>query len=172
MACRLHRPHGMSKVSSLATFMLSLLGVGAAIATLGLVVGRRDAAGARGAPAKLEPRLKVALAGAAASSCTSPRMMPRRSASPMALWDITALAGEGDVRRPATSTLYGGVERDDSSGARWLARATQAAGGEEFDEVDADDPAEIAADSVSMISQASRAAAAREPSDDDELSES
>jgi hypothetical protein len=78
---------------------------------------------------------------------------------------------QDEPTRPGVSGgAYDEYDRDGLT-AEWLARATQAPSWEEVEAGDADDPAEIAADSLSMISEASRHAAAFEFDEADELSD-
>jgi hypothetical protein len=86
---------------------------------------------------------------------------------PLAFWDAAAeLDTEDDLPR-ATHALgvadepYDSIDIEDAS-ATWLARATQSPTRPSSD--DLDDPAEIAADSMSMVSEASRSAASADPS--------
>jgi hypothetical protein len=65
---------------------------------------------------------------------------------------------------PGTFEAYDAIDTEDLS-SEWLSRATEAPFG---DGGDADDPAEIPADSLSMISDASRHAAAHDYEGDDE----
>lgn len=162
----------MSRLSSLRPLTLPLLATGAAIAVFSWVGGRREAPAARLTlgGGNLDSKNKASLARAVEKQEEeAAEGRPRRSVLPIAFWDIAEL--ERDEQRPTSSSeSYAAVDTDSSSGARWLARATQSPEGEELD--DRNDPAEIAADSLSMISEASRAAAGHDPSDaDDEASE-
>lgn len=156
----------MSRFASLETLTISLLAAGAAVATFSLVAGRREALAGRPVPGS-----KLVLGS---KSVSSGKDQPNGSASsvshrpvlPIAFWDAAELDGDD---HPASSVGHDVLESDAWSGGRWLARVTQAADADGFD--DLDDPAEIAADSVSMISQASRAAALREPEAADEADE-
>ena len=163
----------MSRLASLKHLTIPLLATGAAIAVFGLVAGRRQAragrstyGGKRGAR-NLDARNRAPLARAVDGRVKAVESRPRRPVLPVAFWDVAEL--DGDEQRPASSANYPMMDSEDSSGARWLARATQSPDGEEFD--DLDDPAEVAADSMSMISEASRAAAGLDPSDAEESSE-
>jgi hypothetical protein len=158
----------MSRLASLKPLTIPLLAAGAAIAVFSLVVaGRREAPAARVTyGGKLDAKNKATLSRAVEMQGKAAESRPRRPVLPIAFWDIAEL--DVDEQRPASSESYA-VDNDDSSGARWLARATQSPDGDEFD--DLDDPAEVAADSMSMISEASRAAAGLDPSDVDEASE-
>jgi hypothetical protein len=146
--------------------MLPLIGVGSAFAILGLCAARRPAKVAL--DARLEPH--------------QPRMQsgvhPRVSLDEADGSELGAFAPEltGDFwdaspdsdslpesygRPPGELEAYDALDPEDLS-AEWLTRATEApAGGRGAFEVD--DPAEIPADSISMISDASRHAAALEP---------
>lgn len=157
----------MSRLLSLKTLTIPLLAAGAAIAVFGLVAGRRDAPVARVTHGgKLDPKSKATLARTVEAK-EKADSRPRRPVLPIAFWDIAEL--DADDQRPASSEGYAATDSDDSSGARWLARATQSPDGDEFDDID--DPAEVAADSMSMISEASRAAAGLDPSELDESSD-
>lgn len=146
--------------------LLPILGVGSAVALLGLAAARRqrnhngNPLGTRGRRLEsgVHPRVAlddvdgeepVALGSefwdAAPESYSFMEQAPE-SFSPM---HTPARAGS-----PAEET-YDAIDTEDLTGA-WLARATEApAGGD--DEID--DPAEIPVDSMSMISDASRRAA-------------
>jgi hypothetical protein len=86
---------------------------------------------------------------------------------PLAFWDAAAeLDIEDDLPHPshALGTIddaYDSFDLEDAS-ATWLARATQSP--DPNGPSDVDDPAEIAADSMSMVSEASRLAAGADPS--------
>jgi hypothetical protein len=159
----------MSRLASLKHLTIPLLATGAAIAVFGLVAGRREArAGRASYGGKLAAGKKGAtLARAVDARVKAAESRPRRPVLPVAFWDAAEL--DGDEQRPASSASYPMMDSEDSSGARWLARATQSPDGDEFD--DLDDPAEVAADSMSMISEASRAAARLDPSDAEESSD-
>jgi hypothetical protein len=159
--------------------MLPILGVGSAFALLGLAAAHRRSR--RSAPP---------LAGGARPSGFHRRVdrgatPDEASFEPVTLsqfWDAAPESGsmqeESRLEEPLTLTLkpslpgesYDALDTEDLT-AEWLARATQAP---LFDDlgvgIDTDDPAEIAADSMSMISDASRKAAAFDGSgsDDDE----
>jgi hypothetical protein len=158
----------MSRLASLKHLTIPLLATGAAIAVFGLVAGRREArAGRARSGGKLATNKGATLARAVDARVKAAESRPRRPVLPVAFWDVAEL--DGDEQRPASSASYPMMDSEDSSGARWLARATQSPDGDEFD--DLDDPAEVAADSMSMISEASRAAARLDPSDPEESSE-
>jgi hypothetical protein len=146
--------------------MLPLLGVGSAFAILGLCAARRPARAAL--DARLQPR--------------DPRMQsgvhPRVSLDEADGSELAAFAPEltGDFwdaspdsdslpesygRPPGELEAYDAVDPEDLS-AEWLTRATEAPAGGGRGGFEVDDPAEIAADSISMISDASRRAAGRE----------
>lgn len=160
----------MSRRPSLKTLMLPLLAAGAALFVIGFVAARREAPAPRVSYiGKLDPKNDVSRARGVEAQEKASESRPRRPVLPIAFWDVTEL--DGEEPRPASSQSYAAMEdSDDASGARWLARATQSSDGD--DDLEArDDPAEVAADSMSMISEASRAAAGGEPSDEDELGE-
>lgn len=99
---------------------------------------------------------------------TGPLSLPRE------FWDA---APESELYADDTAPGSLAPEREaryrdgDGFTADWLARATQAPALDDEAREDADDPAEIAADSLSMISDASRYAAAPPGDDDDATSE-
>jgi hypothetical protein len=93
--------------------------------------------------------------------------LPRHVVLPLAFWDAAAeLDIEDDLPPPAHALgtiddAYDSFDLEDAS-ATWLARATQSS--DPNAPSDVDDPAEIAADSMSMVSEASRLAAGADPS--------
>jgi len=150
--------------------MLPIIGVGSAAALIGLVASRRAASRAdASSTSKQRPSGIVARrSGHAASSHALPELPDAPHGLPSGFWDA-APESTGDVAesRPPRYVL----ERDESSdrddlSADWLARATQAPLAADDE---SDDPAEIAADSLSMISDASRRAAAQAEDDDAEV---
>lgn len=160
MAWRLQHIHSMSVKT-----MLPLLGVGSALAILGLCAARRPAKAAF--DARLEPREhrmqsgvhpRVSLDEADGSELTA--FAPELTGD---FWDASPDSDsmpESYGRPPGELEAYDALDPEDLS-AEWLTRATEApAGGGRGLEVD--DPAEIPADSISMISDASRHAAAIE----------
>jgi hypothetical protein len=96
---------------------------------------------------------------------------PRHVVLPLAFWDAAAeLDTEDDLPRAShalgtSDEAYDSMAIEDAS-ATWLARATQSLTAPTSGEVD--DPAEIAADSISMVSEASRHAARPDPSEFDD----
>jgi len=151
--------------------MLPILGVGSAAVALGLAAARRRSS-----------RLDPLPAGASRRDRPS-GIHPRRDEAenellaPVVLgsefWDAApeseALLELEEQPRPAPAEAYDAIDIEDLS-AEWLSRATEApATDETLLGFDADDPAEVPADSLSMISQASRSAAAfdAEALDDD-----
>lgn len=151
---------------SIKTILISAFAASAAVAVVGLVSGRRDVLSRepspRGRPLAATKRTRLA------------ELPPRHMVLPIAFWDAAAdEESEDELPRDGSHALgspeepYDSIAPEDAS-VTWLARATQthAAGTEEID-----DPAEIAADSMSMISEASRSAADVDPSGfDDEPS--
>jgi hypothetical protein len=90
--------------------------------------------------------------------------LPRHVVLPLAFWDASAeLDTEDDLPSPEHALGTGDEAYDsiDDASAIWLARATQSTAPSA---ADVDDPAEIAADSISMVSEASRLAAGADPS--------
>jgi hypothetical protein len=155
--------------------MLPILGVGSAALAIGLAVRRNSSH--RAAPSPLDPitrrdrpsgiqsRLDIEDDELAAAV---PLTSEFWDAAPEAAPESEALL---ETLRPAALPgSYDSIDTEDLT-AEWLARATQAPGrGEVSGGYDLDDPAEIPADSMSMISQASRNAAAFDGSEheDDE----
>jgi hypothetical protein len=141
--------------------MLPLLGVGSAFAVLGLVASRRSAKptfdgtpapGERRMPSGVHPRVSLDDADAA------PAAAPELTSD---FWDASPESYSlDDLRARPASELesYDAIDPEDLS-AEWLTRATEAPAGAERGMFDLDDPAEIPADSISMISDASRHAA-------------
>jgi hypothetical protein len=157
------------------SILIPLLGAGAALAVVGLVFGRRDAISERevkrGGKAVARPK-----AVRAPKLFAVQEILPDQMVLPLAFWDATADLDTEDDLPLASHPLglseepYDSIDLEDAS-ATWLARATQTPGGITSSPVD--DPAEIAADSRSMVSDASRAAAGAEVADlDDEAAES
>jgi hypothetical protein len=156
--------------------MLPLLGVGSAFAILGLAAARRRS--------NNSVRAAAPSAGADERSLSSgvhPRVMldddadDANPAAPLTseFWDAApesySLAEESMRASPGTFEAYDAIDTEDLS-AEWLSRATEAPLVEDWSG-DADDPAEIPADSLSMISDASRHAAAFEYDGDEERDE-
>lgn len=94
------------------------------------------------------------------TSLEGPRSEP--TVLPIAFWDAASARLDDEdapptARAPSRLDAYDSIAPEDL-GVEWLGRATEA-----FEpSASADDPAEVAADSVSMVSQASRFAATRE----------
>lgn len=154
--------------------MLPILGVGSAVALLGLAASRRRSHGSLPASPPSE-RSERSL-----SSGVHPRVVLDEDASAPAapltseFWDAApesySLADESVRTAPGTFEAYDAIDTEDLS-AEWLSRATEARSGDDGTAADADDPAEIPADSLSMISDASRHAAAYPYEDDEESGE-
>jgi hypothetical protein len=151
--------------------LLPIFGVGSAVALLGLAAARRHSN--QRAARLSEQRL---------GSGVHPRVIlddegpfdPAFAAAPLTseFWDAEP------VSYPLSEHSAGAsLDADDSLDsedltAEWLARATQAPAIDDPSDADyVDDPAEIAADSLSMISDASRRAAAFEPDEPEPSSE-
>jgi hypothetical protein len=158
MAWRLQHIDSMSVKT-----MLPLLGVGSAFAILGLCAARRPAKAALDAP--LEPREHRMQSG------VHPRVsLDEADGSELAafapeltgdFWDASTdsdLLPDSYGRPPGELEAYDALDPEDLS-AEWLTRATEAPAGSGHGTFEVDDPAEIPADSISMISDASRHAA-------------
>ncbi len=166
VACRLQSTASMSVKS-----LLPILGVGSAFAILGLAASRRRSSGSLPASPPVAPGDERRQ-----SSGVHPRVMldenDAASAAPLTseFWDAApesySLAEESIRTAPGTFEAYDAVDTEDLS-AEWLTRATEAPSLNEQTGGDADDPAEIAADSLSMISDASRHAAVYAYEDED-----
>jgi hypothetical protein len=139
--------------------MLPILGAGAAVALLGLAAARRHSLsrGTRSAERRgsgVHPR--AALAGGGTEPGFAPVPLTRE------FWDA-APESYSFMEEHSRLEAYDSLDTEDLS-AEWLARATEApAQGAPSALDDIDDPAEIAADSLSMISDASRRAAQYDP---------
>jgi hypothetical protein len=151
--------------------MLPIIGVGSAAALIGLVASRRAASqGAASSTSRQRPSgIMVRRSDGAETSEALQDLPDTPHGLPHGFWDA---APESTAEEPPSLPSRHMRERDESSdrdslSAEWLARATQAPRGSDTDD-DADDPAEIPADSLSMISDASRYAAARADDDDSE----
>jgi hypothetical protein len=143
--------------------MLPFLGVGSAFAILGLCAARRPARRAiDNAPARREhrmqsgvhPRVSLAAAGDEELAALAPELTSD-------FWDPSpeSFAVADSLSRPASEReAYDALDPEDLS-AEWLTRATEAPPTPEAGLFDLDDPAEIPADSMSMVSEASRHAA-------------
>jgi hypothetical protein len=148
--------------------MLSVLGVGSAVALLGLAVARRHSSRVTRSG---EPRLgsgvhpRGALADGGADLAVAPVLLTSE------FWDAApesySLMEEQSLP-PASLEPYDSLDTEDLT-AEWLARATQAPAIDDLSAFDdLNDPAEIPADSLSMISDASRRAAAFDLDDEPE----
>jgi hypothetical protein len=155
--------------------MLPLLGVGSAFAILGLCAARRPARSALGRGLEpreqrmqsgVHPRVSLDDADAAELAALAPELTSD-------FWDASpdsSLLPDSYGRPPSEIEAYDALDPEDLS-AEWLTRATEAPARSGLGELDLDDPAEIAADSMSMISDASRHAAALDLDDLDEPDE-
>ncbi len=193
VACCLHLLRDMP----IKTAVIPILGAGAALAIIGFVAARRELPNqrlfARGTKAvKAVQAVQAAMTDsgteldrsrATAHARRSPTTLaagwinaaelPHDTVLPIAFWDAAAeLDADDEAHRRASLSesqdAYDTFDADELS-AEWLTRATQSPPGDEFDVLD--DPAEIAADSMSMISEASRSAASRDLTDADEEDE-
>jgi hypothetical protein len=153
-----------------AKTILPILGVGSAFAILGLAAARRKHGERIAREGVRERRLesgthpRVALDGDADDVAFTPAPLTSE------FWDAAPESSailEQSSRPGASLDSYDAIDTEDLS-AEWLARATEApALADEPGSDDADDPAEIPADSLSMISDASRRAAAFDDDDED-----
>ena len=156
--------------------MLPIIGVGSAAALIGLVASRRSASnGAANSTSRQRPSGITVRRG---GSSDAPEELPAPNGLPQGFWDAAPESTPYvDERAPyADESVSSRLvrEREESSDrddltAEWLARATQASSLDDAAESDADDPAEIPADSLSMISDASRYAAIPTDEDDDDI---
>jgi hypothetical protein len=146
--------------------MLPIIGVGSAFAILGLAAARRQSASSERAPAgpgKLQSGVfaRVEPTHPAASSDLDGVPVPLTSE----FWDAAPESYAVDSQTvqdyPPCPGVSGAGDETDMDGLteEWLARATQAPAWDDANAADFNDPAEIPADSLSMISEASRHAA-------------
>lgn len=149
--------------------MLPILGVGSAVAILGMAAVRRRASrAAEGGVARerresgVHPRVILDDADAELAAATPALTSDFWDASP------ESYAADSQGRLPNDFENYDALDPEDLS-AEWLTRATEAPAG--ADGFGVDDPAEIPADSMSMISEASRQAAALDFEELDEASD-
>jgi hypothetical protein len=156
--------------------MLPFIGVGSAFAILGLAASRRSSGSserasklpARNLQSGVHPRIDPGFLdrGAELEGVPVPLTSEFWDAAPES-YAVDSQTFQDDPVRHGVSPESFDADRDGLT-AEWLARATQAPAGEDPDGDDYDDPAEIAADSLSMISDASRHAAAFELDDSDD----
>ena len=157
--------------------MLPIIGVGSAAALIGLVASRRSASnGAANSTSRQRPSGITVRHGGSSDALEE---LPAPNGLPQGFWDAAPESTPYvDDRAPyADESVSSRLvrEREESSDrddltAEWLARATQASSSlDDAAEGDADDPAEIPADSLSMISDASRYAAIPADEDDDDI---
>jgi hypothetical protein len=150
--------------------MLPIIGVGSAAALIGLVASRRFAS-TRVASAGLGSRQRPSgiMVRPHGELPPSDELPAAPQGLPPEFWDAAPESASREEEKAPSGFAhepYESNDRDDLT-AEWLARATQAPGLDDTPGEDPDDPAEIAADSLSMISDASRYAAAH-PDDDAE----
>jgi hypothetical protein len=154
---------------SIKAVAIPLLSAGAAILAFNLLAGRRQGATRRGgaaAPGKRESLRRAASQRRAAKASALGAHLPGEVTLPTAFWD-TAEVDQVDSSRHLTL----GDEHEDTSetpdpGMPWARRNLHSF--EVMSDDYVDDPAEIAADSMSMISEASRAAASNPAERDEE----
>jgi hypothetical protein len=157
--------------------LLPIVGLGSAFAIIGLATARRkshervaeDATRQRRFASGVHPRVALDAdvrdddRNADDESDAAFARVPLTSEFWDAPPDSYSLAEQPSRPGGSLEEAYDTVDTEDLS-AEWLARATEAPAIDGAS-VDADDPAEIPADSLSMISDASRRAAAFEPDD-------
>ncbi len=154
---------------SVKVIVLPILAAGVAVAVFSFVLGRRESPNPRPALDRTKTEEKRVWRH------TTPRRGPstfepqqkgglRETVLPLAFWDAALeLQADDETDRtllPADSREAFDTDQlldNDDLGAQWVARATQSDDMQSLDDVN--DPAEIAADSGSMISEASRWAA-------------
>lgn len=156
--------------------MLPLIGVGSAFAILGLCAARRpaklavDGSGleprAHRMQSGVHPRVSLDEADGTELAAFAPELASDFWDAPPESYSQPDSYG----RPPSEVEAYDALDPEDLS-AEWLTRATEAPAGGRLGEFDLDDPAEIPADSISMISDASRRAAVVELEELEELDE-
>jgi hypothetical protein len=163
--------------------MLPILGVGSAALVLGVAAVRRNSA-RRAAQPNIDPATRRDRPSGIQTRAGSADELDDGELGPVVLtsefWDaapesdsrleeaLDPAAPPGAYAALGAYEAYDAVDTEDLT-AQWLSRATQApAFDEPGSELDIDDPAEIPADSLSMISQASRDAAAFDGTSDDD----
>lgn len=163
----------MSRDMSVKT-MLPILGVGSAVAILGMAAVRRQARRAAQSGVARERResgvhSRIVLDDVddvddAALAAATPELTSD-------FWDASpeSYAADSQGRLPIELENYDALDPEDLS-AEWLRRATEAPAGADGG-FGVDDPAEIPADSMSMVSEASRHAAALDFEELDEASD-
>lgn len=149
---------------SIPRIVLAGLAAGGLLAAIALANSRRERSRERElalrSPSAVEPWLEPT--AARASTGERSEVAPGDIVLPLAFWDAAAELDPEDELPLASHALglseepYDSIALEDAS-ATWLSRATQAPAPPG---ADIDDPAEIAADSMSMVSEASRNAAA------------
>src|SRR5688572_8779437 len=169
LACRLQHLGAMSVKT-----MLPILGVGSAAVALGLAAARRRTSRLDSLPAGASRRARPSGIHSRQDEAENELRSPVALGSEF--WDApeseSRLELEEQPRPAAPAEAYDALDIEDLS-AEWLSRATEAPATDESElGFDADDPAEVPADSLSMISQASRNAAAFDAEElDDDLAE-
>jgi hypothetical protein len=167
------------RVMSVKT-MLPILGVGSAALAIGIAAARRSRSASSSSSLRGAPLPRDRPSGIQTKGSFAEDVEDGIPVGPVELtsefWDA---APESDSRldealRPTSRPEpYDAIDIEDLT-TQWLSRATQAPLSDDSDAFEIDDPAEIPADSLSMISQASRDAAAyaddageRDDEDDD-----
>jgi hypothetical protein len=160
--------------------MLPILGVGSAALAIGIAAARRSRSASSSSSLRGAPLPRDRPSGIQTKGSFAEDVEDGIPVGPVELtsefWDA---APESDSRldealRPTSRPEpYDAIDIEDLT-TQWLSRATQAPLSDDSDAFEIDDPAEIPADSLSMISQASRDAAAyaddageRDDEDDD-----
>ena len=172
VACRLQHHAGMSVKT-----ILPILGVGSAFAILGLAAARRQAhhlhADGASSPDRHRSGVHPHVALDDIDDAELEAMAPALTSD---FWDAApdSYSLLETHSRPANEhdDSYDALDTEDLT-AEWLTRATEAPAGFDQALLDADDPAEIPADSIAMtmVSEASRHAAAHDPEELDEADE-
>ena len=146
------------------TTLISLSAAGATLAIVGIAALRRSRS-MRSRPLPTARGRRAAVPRPRRAELVE--LQPHHVVLPLAFWDAAAELDTEDELPLAAHALgaaddgYDSMDLEDAS-ATWLARATQSGTGQGSIEID--DPAEIAADSMSMVSEASRLAAGADPS--------
>jgi hypothetical protein len=163
---------------SVKVIALPILAAGVVVAVFSLVLGRRESPHQRPSVERMKTEDKPVGRQVAAKFRSRPQQddVPREVVLPLAFWDAALeLEAEDDTERttlPADSREAFDTDQlldTDELGAQWLSRATRSDDAPGLD--DTNDPAEIPADSGSMISEASRSAASADTAEAEEDSE-
>jgi hypothetical protein len=159
---------------SIKAVAIPLLSAGAAVVLFNLLAGRRESAtrramvGGTKTGGDREPVRRVPGPRRANAEAALQAHLPGEVTLPTAFWDAMAPDQVDSSRHLAFAEELGDSTEPQDLETTWARRNLHSF--EVMSEDYVDDPAEIAADSISMISEASRAAA-RNPADRDEESE-